>query len=55
MVQAVKTGCPCKGKSPGQQVFQQRILKKCETFLRSSTNSTVRSSREIGIPQSTSF
>ena len=48
------TGCLCKHKGPGQPgVSSETVERVRETFLRSPKKSTVRASRELGIPQST--
>ena len=49
-----RTGCLCKGKSPGRPLTSEATLERVrEAFQRSSQKSTARANRELGIPQTT--
>ena len=49
-----RTGCLCKGKSPGRPSTSEATLERIrESFQRSPQKSTARASRELGIPQTT--
>jgi len=49
-----RTGCLCKGKSPGRPLTSEATLERIrEAFQRSSQKSTARANRELGIPQTT--
>ena len=49
-----RTGCLCKGKSPGRPSTSEAILERIrESFQRSPQKSTAKASRELGIPQTT--
>jgi len=49
-----RTGCLCKGKSPGTPSTSEATLERIrESYQRSPQKSTARASRELGIPQTT--
>jgi len=49
-----RTGCLCKGKSPGRPSTSEATLVRIrKSFRRSSQKSTARASRKLGIPQTT--
>ena len=51
-----RTGCLCKGKSPGRPSTSEATLEKIrESFQRSPQKSTARASRELGIHQTTAW
>ncbi|GBL86107.1 hypothetical protein AVEN_22696-1 [Araneus ventricosus] len=49
-----ETGCLCKGKITGRRRVSEEIAERVrQSFVRSPQKSTVRASRELGIPQKT--
>ena len=53
-VQFQETGCVCKRKGPGRpSVTEEQLVQVRQAFVLSPRKSTVRGSRELGIPQQT--